>query len=130
MPVVEPNFETPSYVAHAEGFGLSRQTMMWFWEQYLSGKEDTANPYAVPGVTKNLAALPPAYFIIAEHDVLLSEGKSYAQRLQDAGVQTTMRQYVGMIHGFMLLSGLIDVGQQAISDLAKYLRSLFNDRVA
>jgi acetyl esterase len=128
-PVVEPNFETESYVAHAEGFGLSRKTMMWFWEQYLAGKEDATNPYAVPGLATNLQALPPAHFIIAEHDVLLSEGKSYAKRLQDAGVPTTMRLYTGMIHGFVQLSGLFDVGRQAISDLAANLRIQFNDRV-
>jgi acetyl esterase len=126
-PVVEPNFETESYVVHAEGFGLSRNTMMWFWEQYLAGKEDATNPYAVPSVATNLAALSPAHFITAEYDVLLSEGESYAKRLQDAGVPTTMRQYAGMIHGFVQLSGVFDVGRQAISDLAKHLRTLFNE---
>ena len=126
-PVVEPNFETDSYVAHAEGFGLTRKTMMWFWEQYLASKEDASNPHAVPNVATNLSALPPAHFITAEHDVLLSEGESYAKRLQDAGVQTTMRQYPGMIHGFVQLCGVFDVGRQAISDLAEYLRNLFNE---
>ncbi len=125
-PVVEPNFETESYVAHAEGFGLSRKTMMWFWEQYLASEDDAANPYAVPGVATNMDALPPAHFIIAEHDVLLSEGKSYAKRLQVAGVPTTMRQYPGMIHGFVQLTGVFDVARQAISDLAEHLRDLFN----
>jgi acetyl esterase len=124
-PVVEPNFETESYLAHAEGFGLSRNTMMWFWAQYLAGEDDVASPYAVPSVATNLHALPPAHFIIAEHDVLLSEGKAYANRLQDAGVPTTMRQYAGMIHGFVQLTGVFDVGRQAISDLAEHLRNLF-----
>jgi hypothetical protein len=40
-----------------------------------------------------------------------------------------MRLYTGMIHGFVQLSGLFDVGRQAISDLAANLRIQFNDRV-
>jgi acetyl esterase/lipase len=125
-PVVEPNYETDSYLAHAEGFGLSRGTMMWFWEQYLV-EEDIANPYAVPSAATNLDKLPPAHFVTAEHDVLLSEGESYANRLQDAGIPTTMRQYTGMIHGFVQLSGVFDVGRQAISDLAEHLQKVFSE---
>jgi acetyl esterase len=125
-PVVEPNFETDSYLAHAEGFGLSRRTMMWFWQQYLAGEADARNHYAVPSRAANLSELPPAHVITAEYDVLLSEGESYAERLQAAGVATTIRRYDGMIHGFVHLSGVFDVGQQAVSDLAEHLREVFS----
>ena len=121
-PVVEPNFETPSYLAHAEGFGLSRRTMMWFWEQYLASEEDALSHYAVPSRAANLSQLPPAHVITAEYDVLLSEGESYAERLEAAGVATTIRRYDGMIHGFVHFSGVFDVGRQAVSDIAGHLR--------
>lgn len=126
-PVVEPNFETESYLAHAEGFGLSRKTMMWFWEQYLASEEDALSHYAVPSRASNLSKLPPAHVITAEYDVLLSEGESYADRLQAAGVATTIRRYDGMIHGFVHFSGVFDVGKQAVADLAKHLRGVFED---
>jgi acetyl esterase len=126
-PVVEPNFESHSYLAHAEGFGLSRQTMMWFWEQYLASEEDALSHYAVPSRAPNLSELPPAHVITAEYDVLLSEGESYADRLHAAGVETTIRRYDGMIHGFVHFSGVFDVGRQAVSDLAEHLQQVFNE---
>ncbi len=124
-PVVEPNFATESYLAHAEGFGLSRKTMMWFWEQYLTDEQDALSYYAVPSRAANLSQLPPAHVIIAEYDVLLSEGESYASRLQAAGVPTTIRRYDGMIHGFMHCGGVFDVAHAAASDLGDHLRKVF-----
>ncbi|HUG71216.1 MAG TPA: alpha/beta hydrolase fold domain-containing protein [Pirellulaceae bacterium] len=63
----------------------------------------------------------------AEYDVLLSEGESYADRLQAAGVPTTIRRYDGMIHGFVHCSRVFNVGRQAISDLAEHLRQVFSE---
>ncbi len=126
-PVVEPHFDSDSYLAHAEGFGLTRRTMMWFWEQYLASEEDAASRYAVPSRATNLGALPPAHVITAEYDVLLSEGEAYANRLQAAGVPTTMRHYGGMLHGFMHFSGVFDVGRQAVSELAEHLRQAVSE---
>ena len=124
-PVVAPEFETESYLAHAEGFGLSRKTMMWFWEQYLANESDAASHYAVPSRAASLHQLPPAHFVTAEYDVLRSEGESYAARLQAAGVPTTIRRYDGMIHGFMHCGGVFDVAHEAASELADHLRQVF-----
>jgi acetyl esterase len=99
--------------------------MMWFWEQYLASREDAASHYAVPSRATNHSELPPAHVVTTEYDVLLSEGKSYAQRLQAAGVPTTIRRYDGMIHGFVHFSGVFDVGKQAVSDIAEHLRGVF-----
>ena len=38
----------PSYLDNAEGFGLSREAMIWYWEQYLARPEDGASPLASP----------------------------------------------------------------------------------
>jgi len=120
-PVVEPNFETNSYHERAEGFGLRRSTMMWFWEQYIDDVADHENPYAV--VTKtNLSNLPAAHVITAEYDVLLDEGESFAAQLEAAGVPTTLERYEGVIHGFKHLAGILDVGRKATSDAARVLK--------
>ena len=38
--------------------------------------------------------------ILAQCDVLYSDGKKYAQRLTDEEVSVSMREYSGMVHGF------------------------------
>ena len=37
---------TPSYQENAEGYGLTRDTMKWFWDHYLSNASEGAHPHA------------------------------------------------------------------------------------
>ena len=59
------DFEAPSYINNAEGYGLTRRGMMWFWEQYLNEK-DKNNTYALLHAAKSLAGLAPVVIISAE----------------------------------------------------------------
>ncbi|MBP90426.1 MAG: lipase [Planctomycetaceae bacterium] len=120
-PVVEPEFEANSYRERAEGFGLRRSTMMWFWEQYLGDDADAQNPYAVL-TQADLGGLPAAHVITAEYDVLLDEGEEFASKLREAGVATTLKRYDGVIHGFMHLAAILDIGRAATSDAAQELK--------
>lgn len=111
VPVLDHNFETNSYRENAEGYGLTRRGMEWFWQSYLSSPLDGANPYASPLRAQDLANVAPAFMLVAEYDPLLDEGRAYADRLRRAGVPVDLRLYKGMIHGFL--------GAQATRDAAK-----------
>ena len=39
---------TPSYAENAEGYGLTRDTMRWFWAHYLGDASEGVHPYAAP----------------------------------------------------------------------------------
>ena len=121
-PVLDRNFDTGSYRSFAEGYGLTREAMRWFWEQYLTEDSDAANPRAAPAQARSLKGLPPAHIITAEFDVLRDEGESYANRLQQAGVSATHRRYDGMIHGFMHFSEPFDDGGRAVRELAHRMK--------
>ena len=41
-PVIEPNFDADTYEEFAEGFGLTRSVMKFFWQQYVPQKSDHA----------------------------------------------------------------------------------------
>ncbi len=58
------------------------------------------------------------------HDPLRDEGKMYADKLGEAGVTVTYRDYPGQIHGFMIMSGVIDEGRAG----AQGRRRGFEDR--
>lgn len=104
------DLDSESMIANETGFGLSRQGMCWFWEQYLNETEDRSNPYAVPHSALNYAGLPPTILITAEYDVLRDDGRLYAQKLQAAGVEVTYRDFPGLIHGFFNYGKYIDEG--------------------
>ena len=124
-PVTDVNFTTVSYSDNAEGFGLTKVTMEWYWEHYLASMDDASNPYAAPLQAKSLAGQPPALVITAEYDPLRDEGEAYAKRLSEAGVATTATRYDGVIHGFFNMNAVVDKSQQAVDEASAALRSAF-----
>jgi acetyl esterase len=91
---------TASYLEMAEGYGLTRKGMMWFWDQYLKDKSEAADFRAAPLRAASLRGLPRAFVVTAEYDVLRDEGQAYAKRLEEAGVDVTHLFVPGMNHGF------------------------------
>ena len=124
-PVTEVNYETPSYSQNAEGFLLARDAMIWYWDAYLASDADAANPYAAPMKAGNLTGQPPALVITAEYDPLRDEGEAYGRRLQEAGVDTTISRYDGMIHGFFGMVGVMDKSGQVMEEATGALRAAF-----
>lgn len=114
VPVLDFNFETRSYHENAEGYGLTRAGMQWFWNHYLRDPADGANPYASPLRAQDFSNLPPALIQAAQYDPLCDEDAAYAEKLRAAGVPVEFRCYDGMVHGFL--------GAQAFQDQANAIR--------
>ena len=125
-PVIARDFDTGSYKQNGEGYGLSSDSMKWYWDLYLASDADASNPYASPLLAKDLSCLPPALVITAEFDPLRDEGETYAQRLQAAGVTVTHRRYDGMIHGFFGMPAFIDRGRIAVTEACSALKRAFS----
>jgi acetyl esterase len=99
-PCNDRNFESPSYINMATGYGLSTQAMQWFWDQYLQGNAHDQNPYAVPARAASFKDLAPAIVITAQYDPLLSDSEQYVQLLKSDGIAVSYREFEGMNHGF------------------------------
>ena len=125
-PVTEMNFQTKSYTDNADGYQLSRDGMIWYWDHYISTESDADNPYAAPMKASDLSGLPPALVITAEYDPLRDEGEAYANRLREYGVKTEYTLYNGMIHGFFGMAAVVDKGKQAIDQSCRMLRDVFS----
>ncbi|HEU0022372.1 MAG TPA: alpha/beta hydrolase [Dehalococcoidia bacterium] len=128
-PVTDCKFATESYSSNAEGYQLSRDSMVWYWNHYLQSDADASNPYASPLQAKDLGGLPPAMVITAEFDPLRDEGEAYARRLEAAGVSTTCTRYDGMIHGFFGMAAAVDKGKQAVDQATSMLMATFSSPV-
>ena len=128
-PVTDAQFDTPSYQKFAEGYMLSRETMKWFWDQYLPDLEARKQPTASPlrASTEQLKGLPPAMVITAEFDVLRDEGEAYARKLAEAGVEVEPKRYPGTIHEFANLYATAGTteARKAVKSAAEYLRKKF-----
>lgn len=121
-PVADHDFATSSYLANADGYLLTRESMIWFWDQYVPEPADRRNPYASPLRAEDLSGLPPALVVTAEYDPLRDEGEAYAARLARSGVSATLKRYDGMVHGFFSRAGILDQGKRLIDDCGGALR--------
>ena len=122
-PVTDHNYETASYRDNAEGYLLTRDGMVWFWDHYLGPDGDGSHPHASPLRAEDLSGLPPAHVITAEYDPLRDEGEAYAQRLREAGVPTTHTRYAGQIHAFYGMHGVLDDAMNAAQESAEKLKA-------
>lgn len=122
VPVMDHDFTRASYVRNAKGMGLTRAGMEWFWGHYEPDLGRRDEPYASPLRAKDLRGLPPALFVVAECDPLRDEGAAYSERLRQAGVAVTYREYAGMVHAFMGWSSVVATGARAFSEVGADLR--------
>ncbi|MGW4560873.1 alpha/beta hydrolase [Streptomyces sp. NPDC004561] len=109
-PVTDANFDSASYLQFAEGYYLTRDAMLWFWDQYTTDDVQRKESYAAPlrASLDDLKGLPPAVVITDEADVLRDEGEAYAARLREAEVPVTAVRVLGMVHDFLMLDSLRD----------------------
>ncbi|NJN17968.1 MAG: alpha/beta hydrolase [Oscillochloris sp.] len=121
-PVTDADFENASYTAAENQLMLTREAMIWFWDHYAPEHTRRSEPAASPLQAADLAALPPAVVITAEHDVLRDEGEAYAARLQAAGVPVEVTRYPGQMHGFFTLL-MLPAGAEAIEQIANAIEN-------
>ena len=124
-PCTAPEPETASHRKFAEGYVLTRNTITWFYKQYVRSPKEFHDFRFAPLVADDLSNLPPALVLVAGFDPLRDEGVDYARRLIEAGNRVTLANYEGMIHGFYLMGGAVDAAKRAVAQSAQALREAF-----
>ncbi|MGI8561994.1 MAG: alpha/beta hydrolase [Candidatus Dormibacter sp.] len=124
-PVMDQDLATASYERNAEGYGLTRDSMRWYWDHYLNGAEGT-QPDASPLRAGSLTGVAPALVMACEYDVLYDEGLAYARRLREAGVPIQVSDQRGMIHGFLRMHAILDRSESALAECAAFLAQHLN----
>lgn len=125
-PCVAPEPETASHYKFKEGYILSRNSITWFYRQYLRHKKDANDFRFAPLQLDDLSSLPPSLIIVAGYDPLRDEGIEYAKRLIEAGNRVRLSNYEGMVHGFYLMGGVVDAARRAVAESAEVMREAFD----
>ncbi len=97
-PVIEAEFDTPSYIENGDGYLLTTPAMQWFWDQYVPFDEERVDPRVAP-LRGTLEGTPPAFVYLCGFDPLRDEGRTYAAALAEAGVEVVSLEHADAIHG-------------------------------
>jgi acetyl esterase len=124
-PVTDCDFDTPSYRDAATGYGLTRDSMLWYWKQYLPDEAKRISPDASPLRAPDLSGLPPALIITCKLDPLASEGAAYAEALGSAGVRVEHLHEPDMIHGYIRMNGVVSRARKSWDDCGRFLLKEF-----
>ena len=100
-PALDPALASASAGQFAQGPGLTRASMQYYWQALLSGAARADQAAALPlAWPPHQLSLPATVLVTAETDLLRDEGEAYVRRLQAAGVNVAHWRAAGMIHGF------------------------------
>lgn len=112
----------PSYARFGgDGFSLEVGEMDIFWDNYVDGAAQLADPLVAP-LRADLAGLPPAFVAIAECDILADCNTAFAARLTDAGVPVRVVTYRGATHSFLEAMSISSLASGALDDQAAWIR--------
>lgn len=109
-----PTDRTAPLASELSTVALDTEMMPWFWAAYAPDVE-LSHPEVSPGLAADLSAQPPTLLVTCEHDVLAAQGRAFAARLADAGVEVTSWEAAGMVHSFWRQPERFDASRSAVA---------------
>lgn len=129
-PATDMRRTAPSHTTNGEGYLLTRDTINYFHDHYITDPAHDLDWRASPLLHDDLHGLPPAFVLTAGYDPLRDEGLMYSQRLTEAGNRTTHICFERQIHGFIVMGKVIDEANAAVALCAAQLsEALGTDRL-
>jgi acetyl esterase len=124
-PGLDRDMSAPSIRALADAPLLARDDIDYMHALADGDAGPPSDPCLVPAYAADLSGLPQAIVATAGCDPIRDWGERYADRLRDAGVQTTTTRYPGMYHGFLMRCDATARGRLAIAEIGALLRAKF-----
>jgi acetyl esterase/lipase len=111
---VTANWDVPVWNPDSNTFG---------WQSYLGELfgRDNVPGYAAASRAKDLSGLPPTFIMVGTLDGFCDEDITYAQRLNQDGVNVELHVYPGAPHGFEGFAPNTPVARQARRDINDWL---------
>ena len=123
-PMCDPSCKSQSYEDLAEGYLLTKKTMIWFWKKFGTSEDDIKDQAFDLLKLDTKMAMPNTIIITAGFDPLCDDGERYAYLLHEKGDKVKQLHYPNMFHGFATATR-IKAAQVAVDDfLGEYEKIL------
>jgi acetyl esterase len=106
VPATDLTLSQPSIDRLGTGYGLTKADMEEYVAAYLRDV-DPVDGYVSPLHCADLSGLPPALITTAEYDPLQDDGRAYADRLREAGVEVEQHHLPGLVHAAFAFTRLL-----------------------
>ncbi|MDB2523498.1 alpha/beta hydrolase fold domain-containing protein [Alphaproteobacteria bacterium] len=124
-PVIDGRMETASFTAEDNQLFLNAELMTHFWDQYCD-PADRLNADVSPILADDVSQIAPAIILTPEFDILVDEGKAYADKLDAAGKLVAYKSFAQQMHGFFAMPDALPVGFEAMDWVAREIDGHLN----
>ena len=122
-PKADSTRDYPSDMLFSDGFGLDGPDMAYFSKAYATD----AHHWRGSPLLADQAGLPPTFVVSAGLDPLRDNGRAYAAKCIEAGVNTTYREIPGTIHGFACYRKAIPSAQCDLAELLVIAKAMIEE---
>jgi acetyl esterase len=121
-PMLDAQGSSQSYLQNGKHFIITGNTLLSGFEMYLAGTNiHIDHPEISPLLRSDFSGLPATYIVTAEFDPLRDEGEQLYKKLLANGVDAYCDRYLGVIHGFVQLSGVSKSAVRCIENIARQI---------
>lgn len=125
-PIVTADQDGPSFLDNADAQPYTRPAVSWMLNHLFAGSPKGVRDLRFELLARtpdDLRHLPPTVVVTAERDVLRDQGRAFADRVRQAGVNTTALHYLGLGHEFFGAGLAIAHAAQAQDEVAQEIRA-------
>jgi acetyl esterase/lipase len=85
------------------------------------GRNDPQNPLISP-LFGDLSGLPPLLINAGEDDELFDDGRLFAEKAKEAGVEVTFRPGKNMVHCYPLMAPMFREATEAMDEIVRFIK--------
>ena len=126
-PATDMRAIAPSHTSNAQGYLLTSDSIAYYRGNYIADQAHCSDWRASPLLAPDLTRLPPALVLTCGFDPLRDEGRQYADALSAAGNRVQYVCFERQVHGFMVMTRVIDEGWAAVDLCAGALKRALID---
>ncbi|TPM99887.1 alpha/beta hydrolase [Mesorhizobium sp. B2-1-3A] len=99
---------------------FARESVDWLVTNFI-GDGDRLDP-EVSALYADLSGFPPVFLQAGADEALVDESRMFAERARQAGIETRLDVFDGMLHSFQMMAGRAPEADDAIGRFAAWLR--------
>ncbi|TPK73267.1 alpha/beta hydrolase [Mesorhizobium sp. B2-4-18] len=99
---------------------FAREAVDWLAANFI-GDADRRDP-EVSALYADLSGFPPVFLQAGADETLVDESRMFAERARQAGVETRLDVFDGMLHSFQMMAGRAPEADDAIARFAAWVR--------